>query len=130
MRVFAALGTLECPSYRPSKFACEKRTHSRSFHVRATARGSQMPVRNFFDRLPGNAVLKTCKTFKVIHAFAARIFCVSAVLRPADSPPSPAPATLKIAVSETCKTFRTIYVPCRKTDLTFWHGVGGITISV
>jgi hypothetical protein len=78
MRIFAALGALAFSSYRPSKFSAENALSFAVFTRQATTRGSQMQLPNFSDRMPANAVLKTCKNFKVIHAFrifAFHVFC-------------------------------------------------------
>jgi hypothetical protein len=70
IRVFAALGALAFPSYRPSKFSRESAFIFSVFLRSAITQGSQMPVQIFYDKLPANADLKTSKHFKVIHGFS------------------------------------------------------------
>jgi hypothetical protein len=74
MRVFAALGDFAFPSYRPSKFSGANAPAFAVFLAVSTAWGTQIWPQNFSDRKPANAVLKTCKIFKVIHVF--RVFAL------------------------------------------------------
>jgi hypothetical protein len=46
--------------------------------------GTQICAQNFSDRKPANAVLQTCKTFKVIHAFRIFAWHVFRPLLPTD----------------------------------------------
>jgi hypothetical protein len=78
MRAFAALGDFAFPSYRPSKISGANAPAFAVFFAMSTAQGTQFRLQNFSDRKPANAVLKTCKHFKVIHVFrifAFHVFC-------------------------------------------------------
>ena len=102
MRVFAALGALAFPSYRPSKFSGENTLIFAVFTREATTRGSQMQLPNFSDTLRANADFKTCKNFKVIHGFSCYVStCHFFFGRLATA--ATGPAMLKIAVSEPAK---------------------------
>ena len=102
LRIFAALGALAFPSYRPSKFSGENTLIFAVFTREATTRGSQMQLPNFSDRLRANADFKTCKNFKVIHGFSCYVStCHFFFGRLATA--ATGPAMLKIAVSEPAK---------------------------
>jgi hypothetical protein len=82
MRIFAALGDFAFPSYRPAKFSGENAPAFAVFLPVSPAWGAQFRLRSFSARKPANAVLKTCKKFKVIHVFRIFAFPVFCALLP------------------------------------------------